>query len=176
MIPSIPDRLKSVVHAMSDVVIPALDETNALAQEQARLVIGQAMLLLQQLDYAAEYEALEVKAAIALGEALLKSAAGDAKTTAAKKALKIAIATAPNDPDRRRARVSVNDATNNLIDAAYQDGSPSFTGSILPVVLGHMTPITTYERAFFMGAKFDTDAASMPSLGEAMAAYRKAFP
>jgi hypothetical protein len=176
MMPSVPDRLKSIVHAMSDVIMPALDQTNALAQEQARLVIGQAMLLLQQLDHATEYEEIEVRAAIVLGEALLKNAAGDARTSAAKKALKIAIAVASDDPDRRAARNSVNAATNDLIDAAYRDGSPSFVGNILPTVLTHTTPITTYERAFFMGARFDTDAASLPSLGEAMAAYRKAFP
>ena len=171
MIPSIQDRLASIVSAMRDVVIPAIDQTNALAHEQAQLIVGHVNLLLQQLDHAKEYEEIEARAATFLGQALLAISSGGPETEAAKTILAKAIQNERSDLDRRRARVSVNDACSRLIDAGYVDGEESFTSRIMPVVLEHMTSTSIHERAFCKAAGFDPDPESLPGLSDAIAAY-----
>ncbi|MCK9285355.1 MAG: hypothetical protein M0P39_13860, partial [Rhodocyclaceae bacterium] len=41
-------QVQTVIKAMTDVVLPAVDPNNKLAQEQARLVIGMLHLVMQR--------------------------------------------------------------------------------------------------------------------------------
>ncbi|MCK9503296.1 MAG: hypothetical protein M0Q95_03825 [Porticoccaceae bacterium] len=48
MIPSAELRLNTMVRAMTESILPAIDPENSLVQEQARLMIGHLQALLQQ--------------------------------------------------------------------------------------------------------------------------------
>lgn len=49
-------QIQSMVKAMMDVVLPAVDPANKLAQEQARLVIGMLSMMGKQLPLQAEFD------------------------------------------------------------------------------------------------------------------------
>ena len=71
MIPSVDDRLASIVRALTDVVLPALPPEAGLAQEQVQLSIGHLQILRSQLDDLPGFEADELADAIALGNQLV---------------------------------------------------------------------------------------------------------
>ena len=52
MRPSFDLRLQTMMKAMTEVVLPAVDPDNSAAVEQANLVIGSLNLLTEQVEYA----------------------------------------------------------------------------------------------------------------------------
>jgi hypothetical protein len=70
VVPTIAARLRSMMKAMQEVVLPAVDTQNAIAQEQAKLVIGSLNLILQQLDLAHRFEIVEAREKQAEGREL----------------------------------------------------------------------------------------------------------
>ncbi len=70
MVPTISARLRSMMKAMQEIVIPAVDPQHAIAQEQSKLVLGSLNLILQQLDYAHAFEVVEAREMQSLGREL----------------------------------------------------------------------------------------------------------
>jgi hypothetical protein len=68
-------QIKSMVKAMTDVVLPAIDPDNKLAQEQARLVVGLLSLMAQQLPLQFRFDCDELRRLVGLAAAL-KDVAG----------------------------------------------------------------------------------------------------
>ena len=69
-------QIQSVLKAMTDVILPALDPQNQLAQEQVRLCMGLLSVLRQQLPLQFKFDLDELKRQIALTERLLELAGG----------------------------------------------------------------------------------------------------
>src|ERR1700756_539308 len=67
-------QIKSMVKAMTDVVLPAIDPANKLAQEQARLVIGMLGLMAQQLPLQFRFDCDELARLLQLAAALQQPA------------------------------------------------------------------------------------------------------
>jgi hypothetical protein len=63
-------QIKSMVKAMTDVVLPAIDPANKLAQEQARLVVGMLSLMAQQLPLQFRFDCDELARLLRLAAAL----------------------------------------------------------------------------------------------------------
>jgi hypothetical protein len=63
-------QIQTAIKAMLDVVLPAVDANNKLAQEQARLVIGTLSLVLQRLPLTYRYERDELSRFLALADTL----------------------------------------------------------------------------------------------------------
>ncbi|HMO68292.1 MAG TPA: hypothetical protein PKE25_06450, partial [Novosphingobium sp.] len=66
MIPSIDDRLASVVRALTEGILPHLPADASLAQEQVQLCIGHLQILRAQIDAAPAFEREELADAAAL--------------------------------------------------------------------------------------------------------------
>jgi hypothetical protein len=152
MIPSVNDRLASVVRALTDVILPSLPPEAGLAQEQIQLVIGHIQILQAQLDGAPAYEAEEADDARALGQTLLAAGAGGSETEAALSSLKTAL---EPKADGRTARVAVHDAIDALVRAASIDGSPDFRATLGKAIIAHQTPRTMKDRKWFEPMGFD---------------------
>jgi hypothetical protein len=69
-------QIKSMVKAMTDVVLPAIDPANKLAQEQGRLVIGLLSLMAQQLPLQFRYDCDELRRLVGLAAGLKQAAGG----------------------------------------------------------------------------------------------------
>lgn len=63
-------QIQSMIKAMTDTVLPALDPGNKLAQEQTRLVLGMLALLRRQLPVQFAFDCDELQRLIALSQAL----------------------------------------------------------------------------------------------------------
>ena len=87
MIPSVDERLASIIRALSEVILPHLPPEASLAQEQAHLAIGHLQILRLQLDAAPAFEREELADAQAIGKALAAAITGGAATTIAIAAL-----------------------------------------------------------------------------------------
>ncbi len=152
MIPSVNDRLASVVRALTDVILPSLPADAGLAQEQIQLVIGHIQILQAQMDAAPAFEAEEADDARALGQALLDAGAGGSATQAALLLLKESLK--PN-PDVRVARVAIHDAIDHVVRAASIDGTPEYQASLGKYIIAHQTPRTMKDRKWFEMMGFD---------------------
>lgn len=68
-------QLKSALTAMKNVVVPAVDPHNKLAQEQARIIMGMLDMMIQQLPLAYRYEVDQLARSALLAEKLLEKSA-----------------------------------------------------------------------------------------------------
>ncbi len=152
MIPSVDDRLASVVRALTDVIAPSLPPEAALAQEQLQLAVGHLMILRAQLDTTPGYEAEEADDARALGQLLLSAGSGDVQTSAALTALKSAV-DAKSSP--RESRIAIHTAIDMLVKATAVDGTPGFRAQIGDIIITHQTPRTMKDRKWFEPMGFD---------------------
>jgi hypothetical protein len=152
MIPSVNDRLASVVRALTDVIMPSLPPEAGLAQEQIQLAIGHLQILQAQLDGTPAFEAEEAEDARALGHLLGNAGAGGAETQGALSALKLSLE--PNT-DVRAARVAIHNAIDGVIRTAAVDGSAEFRAAIGKIIIAHQTPRTMKDRKWFELMGFD---------------------
>jgi hypothetical protein len=76
MMPSIELRLQTMAKAMAEVILPAIAPENALAREQAQLMIAQLGMVANHWRRAAEYDALGLREIAALAERLCAVATG----------------------------------------------------------------------------------------------------
>ncbi len=153
MIPSVDDRLASVVRALTDVVMPSLPPEASLAQEQMQLVIGHIQILRAQLDGTPAFEAEEADDARALGKALLMAGEGGSETKAALAALTTAIGA---EGSAREARVAIHSAIDDLVRKTAIDGSAAFRAALGKIIVTMQSVRTAKDRQWFMPMGFDS--------------------
>jgi hypothetical protein len=152
MIPSVNDRLASVIRALTDVIMPSLPPEAGLAQEQIQLAIGHLQILQAQMDGTPAFEVDEADDAKALGEALLAAGEGGNQTSAALADLKSAVE-AVSSP--RELRVAIHTAIDGLVKATAGDGSSGFKSALGQIIIKHQTPRTMKDRKWFELMGFD---------------------
>ncbi len=153
MIPSVNDRLASVVRALTDVILPSIPADAGLAQEQMQLVIGHIQILQAQLDGSLGFEAEEAADARVLGDSLLKASDGGPKVHSAQSALERALSAQASDRD---TRISIHAAIDELVKACAADGTSAFQSALGPMIVAHQTPRTMKDRQWFTMMGFDS--------------------
>ena len=152
MIPSIDDRLASVVRALTDIVLPALPPEASLAIEQTQLSIGQLQIIGAQLPAAPAYEQEEADDARALALALLEQGDGGVRTTEALTALRCAI---DGKGTTRDARVAIHEAIDRLVRAVSADGADAFRAALGKTIVEMQTVRSMKDRRWFAAMGFD---------------------
>ncbi len=169
MMPSIELRLATMRRALAEVILPAIAADNALAREQAQLVMAHLELLAQQLPTASRLDERVLRGTEALAQALVASAAGGARTRAAAAALGAALASNADEPHAaRRARLAA--AIDALVGAGEEDGDAAFRARAFDAIVAHANECGVYERAWFASNGLDPERASLPSLATLFAA------
>lgn len=144
MIPSIDDRLASVVRALTDVVLPSLPPEAGLAQEQVQLAIGHLQIMRAQIDAAPAFEADELADARDLAEELAASGTGQALPAGLREG------DDPFDPAAVRAsRVAIHAMTAEAIGAGQLDPAAAIA------VIASEKRRVAKERAWFAPFGFD---------------------
>lgn len=163
MNPDIDLRLKSVLKALTDVILPALPAEQRLAQDQARLVIGHLAIIAEQWQVALRFElenlALACELASDLAPLNVDSALADR--------LIAALATAADVDRSDYAAVSAaHHALKSVIDHLIADEHRSATmpPAMMAAVLRYNRRRAPRERIWHGGAKLDPDAAELPAL------------
>jgi hypothetical protein len=171
MMPSIELRLQTMAKAMTDVILPALAAENALAREQAQLLIAQLGMIAKHWRRAAEHEALELREVTALAERLSAVAAGGAETRAAADALAALLRRREERPPAAvdEDRATVASAIDVLIRASGIDGDEAFRRSSSEAILDHSALQARRDRIWFAGCGMDPERAGLPEIDEMLA-------
>jgi hypothetical protein len=152
MIPSIDDRLASIVRALTDIVLPALPAEAGLAIEQTQLAIGQLQIIGAQLPATPAYEKEEADDASDLAALLLAKGAGGPATTAALARLRSAT---QGTCGPRETRVSVHEAIDHLVRQVAADGDGDFRSQMGVIIVQHQRERTMKDRKWFTPMGFD---------------------
>ena len=153
MNPDVTLRLKTLMRAMSEVVIPAIDDDNSLAQEQGRLVLGHLNALLQHHAGEAELVDRDTQATRALAHALLDAGRGGGATEAARETL---LAALKDDGDE------LGHAIEGLVLAIGVDGEASLHTASTRLVMAHAAAQNFAGRAWFKPMGFDGAPDTLP--------------
>jgi hypothetical protein len=154
MIPTIDERLASVIRSLTDVIAPSLPQGGGLAHEQIQMCIGHLSIVRQQIDKAPAFELDERHDAEALARALVSLEGYGAKSKVAREALASLLRRDIKDP--RTARVELNRNICDLITAASEDSDRAFLKELQTVVLTFEGKRIHKDRIWFAPFGFDT--------------------
>lgn len=165
-------QIQSIVKAMTDVVLPALDPANKLAQEQARLVIGLLGLMASQLPTQFAFDCDELERLLAFSHELQNHAHGGAETAAAVTALAEAAAEAGRVLDGARSSpVEVEAAvralrslSGDVITQVHVDGEAAARAAVQAAVLRMSKAQLLRDRAAMLPQGWEPDPAAIPPL------------
>ncbi len=167
-----PLQLKSMIKSMSDVVLPAIDPGNRMAQEQAQLILGMMHLMALRLPLQFHYDLDELKRYLGLAQELLRQRAGGAQSDACQRALGQSSAHAADvlaraqaaPRDLESAVMDLRADISALVEALWQDGAPEARAPAARAVLAAATAQIERERAWFAPQGWDTDTSTWQSI------------
>jgi hypothetical protein len=165
-------QIQTLIKAMTDVVLPAVDPHNKLAQEQARLAIGMLSLLGTRLPLLYRYECDELTRSLALADTLR---AQTSDLAAAAQALDDLAGVVDGGRDvlaRARAEPSELEAANfalrekigALITLAYGATDEARRTELGATVTAHAQEQLLRERAWFASQCWEGSPDALPAL------------
>lgn len=165
-------QIKSVIKALTDVVLPAVDPENKLAQEQARLAIGLLTLLNQQLPVQYAFDCDELKRLLACAEQLRGAVQGGAETAAAlaelsrvTEACTQALAGSGTSPDALLQAVrALRAATGAVISQTWRDGDVACRPQVRKLVLAMSKEQLIRDRSMLLMQGWEPDPKAIPDL------------
>lgn len=171
MQPSFDLRLRTMIKALSETVLPAIDSSNKAALEQTNIVIGSLELLREQVDFAHWFEVVDAKGMAAMVDTLvaitaLPSAAKArevaAQTLAVAERYDIRLSTL------RDANRELRDVISTLIEEAFALDDEGVRKQVQQVVLERSEAQISRERAFVAGTHFDVFPDTLLSIEESL--------
>jgi hypothetical protein len=168
MVPDFALRLDSILCALKEVVIPALDANNKNAIEQAHLISAHIRIISEQIDLGTQYYLAELRDHIALVDDLLvvENNAGAACTeaTAALQVARPLAATRVPALSELSAVVSrLKSAADGIIKSSDRQAKRD---KVNRLVMQHAVGQIRRDRAWVRGAGIDIEANKLPPLRE----------
>lgn len=165
-------QIPAMIKAMTDVVIPALEPGNNVAQEQARLIVGMLGLMSARLPLMFAYDRDELKRYLSLSDSLLKHVKGEAPALAAVKELDACAAHGAEVLDRARAEpgeleaavLSLRARVSALVRIVYEEADPATRCAVSRAVLSASKDQLERERSWLIPQGWETDPAALPSI------------
>lgn len=165
-------QIKSVIKAMNDVVLPAVDPQNKLAQEQVRLCMGLLGLMARQLPLQFRFDCDELARLSAYSAELQRIASGGGETSAALAALKEKTVSANTTIERAKASPqdveqavrSLREATGSLISSVFRDGDSAVQERVQRATLAMSKEQLLRDRAWVITQGWEPDPKSVPSI------------
>lgn len=165
-------QLKAAIKALTDVVLPAVDPNNKLAQEQGHLAVGMLSIALERLPLLYRYDRDELKRQLALAARLQALTAGTPGAEAERAALADGAAQGSELLDRAGAEPGALEASNGdlrarigaLVTALYAGNDPATLKDVSAVLLASGREQLLRERAWLIGQGWEPDPAAVPSI------------
>ena len=171
-------RLKSMEKAMADVIIPALEGSNALAVEQAYFVLFHIRLITAQFDKDLHFKLAELReiagCAEELIEALPPSPAGAAGVAVARTREALGSSAAARGlqvPSRDEVTEMIRElkgAVDVLLRGALAGKDPVVAEAATKITLRYSERDVTRRRVWVKDAGYDLEAAELPSLAQVL--------
>jgi hypothetical protein len=161
-------RIRSMIKALSETVLPAVDPANKSAIEQLHITLGSLALLREQVDYAHAFEMADLRDMTAILAALPELAGSVSDQTRQVVAKAEALANgAPTSLTRLQdANCALRAAIAEEIAAAYLHLGDGAAARLERWLLQHGQGQISRERAFVAGTGFDVFPESLRTLGE----------
>jgi len=159
-------QIPSLVKAMTEVVIPALDSSNALAMQQAQLVVGHLVLMMTRLplQYRADRDELDRLVGFA---AQIQKAAGrsDADLSKAAKQGAAVLERARAEPGELvETAKALTAALDVVIRGAFKKGDKKVQSAVQEVTLAMSKDQLLRNRAWLIMQGWEPDPASVPAI------------
>lgn len=162
-------QLQSMIKAMSDIVLPAVDTDNRLAQEQARLVIATLQLVAKRLPIAYRYDRDELGRYLTLSRDLLAQVGASLADPLAS-LLKQLVSDGVDVFERARAEpaeleqsvFALRAAVGDLIQETRTQNDPRCRAAVRKLVLIAAKVELDRERALVVDIGFEADPNDMP--------------
>jgi hypothetical protein len=170
-------QIQSMCKSLSDVVLPAVDPQNKLAQEQIRLVIGMLGLMAKQLPLQFRFDCDELARLVGFSRELQGLARGGDQTAASVASL--ASATTAAAAILERAKVSPGDvehavrslrsASGSVVTDVFHDGEKRAQESVQQCVLAMSKEQLLRDRAWLISQGWEPDPKSVPDIATLLA-------
>ena len=168
-------QIKSILKAMNDVVLPAVDPDNKLAQEQVRLCMGLLGLMAKQLPLQFRFDCDELTRLTAFSSELQRIAAGAGAQTREVLA-DLEKATAESSTLLERTKVApgqieqavrvMREATGARISSVFRDGDEATQDRVQKVTLAMSREQLLRERAWVITQGWEPDPKAVPPIEE----------
>ena len=171
-------QIQSMIKAMTDVVLPAVDPANKLAQEQSRLIIGTLHLLAQQLPLQFRFDCNELSRLLKLAGALQQAAQGGRETSACVETMMSAASAAGRTLGLAKAgpeaiELAVRDlraATSMVVKVMYHEGKDAAIKQVEGAVLAASKDQLLRDRSWVLAQGWEPDPAAVPKIQELLEA------
>src|SRR5258708_4220336 len=171
MQPSFDLRIRTMMKALAETVLPAVDPTRSAAIEQGHLVLASLEVLRQQVEYAHWFEVVDARDMAALVAALaavakLPSAAEclalieESRQTVARFDVPLSAIREAN----RRVRIAIH----VLMGEAFALNDAAVDERITSLVLAHAEAQVSRERAYVANCRFDVYPDNLQSIESAL--------
>lgn len=171
-------QIQSMIKSITDVVLPAIDPSNKLAQEQTRLILGTLSLMAKQLPLQYAFDCDELGRLNAFAQQLQAEVSGGDETQAALAALASSqrdaqqiLDRAGTTPDAIEAAVrTLRATTGSLITGVYRDGDAHGQQQVKVAVLAMSKEQLLRDRAWVAMQGWEPDPAALPTIDALLAA------
>jgi hypothetical protein len=170
-------QIQSMIKAMTDVVLPAVDPNNKLAQEQARLVVGMLSLLAGGLPLQYRFDRDELGRLVTLARDLEANSKGGSQTAAAVAALAAAREQAAQTWERARIEPAelldavreLRQLSGALVTAVCADGDSPSQAHTRDSVLASSKEQLLRDRSWLLAQGWEPDPKAVPPIEELLA-------
>ena len=166
-------QLQTAIRALTEVVAPALDTSNALAVEQLQIVIGMLHLMAVRLPLQVRYDCDELTRLLELSAALTSAIDQDGRAqilaplmAASSKGAAVLTRAQADPADILQAIRDLRTRTGALITAVYRDGSDAARGRVTTLVLAHADQQLLRERAWFAPMGWESQPEGLPAIAD----------
>jgi hypothetical protein len=176
-------QIQSILKAMSDVVLPAVDPKNPLAQEQARLCMGMLSVMAAQLPRQFKFDCDELARLLDLSKTLQGLSSAKELAPTALQSLhqsdsigKEVQLRAKADPSEVLDAVrALRASTSRVIQEAFSnDATGSKTGELQRTILNVSKEQILRDRAWVIGQGWESDPKAVPPIDELISSANKA--
>lgn len=165
-----PIQIQSMVKALTDVVLPALDPGNRLAQEQARLIVGTLLLMSKQLPLQFRFDCDALRRLVSFARELQERSEGLTGAEAAVGELVVQVAAASRvleraqaDPEELLSSIhSLRAAVGSFVSVVAEEGSASQVALVQRSVVAHSREQLLRDRSWVLTQGWEPNPASVP--------------
>lgn len=165
-------QITSMIKAMTDVILPAVDPLNKLAVEQSQLVVGMLSLMARQLPVQFKFDCDELERLLASAKRMQELPAGDGKVKAAlgrlaergQKAADV-LERVKLDPAEVLAAIrALREAMGAIVCTLGETADTAAQLKVERIVLDLSKEQLLRDRAMLVMQGFERDPAALPSL------------
>ena len=163
MNPDLDLRLKSVMKALSDVVLPALPAGERMARDQVNLALGHLAIIAEQWPYALRFELAALDESLALAAEMLGLLEDDAQVAMLESSLARAATLDREDyADVAAFHRALKDELAQAVEVGA--GARPLSGALIDAVLCHNARRAPRERSWCRASGLDPDGPRLPPL------------